>query len=148
MSETITLRPATMGDARRLLAWRNDAKTRRAAHTTKEVQPDEHVGWLAEILGNPNRRLFIVEESGLAVGTVRADLSDGVWELSWTVGESARGRGVGKRMVALLVKQISAPVRAEVKRGNAASVRIAEYAGMRLEREADGVLHYMRAVVK
>jgi RimJ/RimL family protein N-acetyltransferase len=148
MNETIILRSATIQDTDLLLEWRNDPETRRASHNTAEVQRDEHISWLSRTLNNPNRRLFVAEEDGVPVGTVRADLSEGVWELSWTVAPSARGRGVAKRMVALLAHQISDPIRAEVKAGNLASARIAEDAGMKLDREANGVLHYVRAALR
>jgi len=148
MSEDITLRLATIQDADLLLEWRNDPETREASHNTTEVQRDEHVSWLSRTLNNPNRRLYVAEDNGVPVGTVRADLSEGVWELSWTVSPSARGRGVAKQMVAGLAHQISEPVRAEVKAGNVASARIAEHAGMEFERETDGVCHYRRAALK
>lgn len=144
MNETITLRPATMDDADILLEWRNDPETRKASHNTAEVRRDDHVSWLSRTLGNPHCRLYIAEENGQPVGTVRADFADGVWKLSWTVSPSARGRGVAKRMVALVANEISEPIRAEVKAGNTASARVAEHAGMVFEREMDGILHYKR----
>ena len=69
-------------------------------------------------------------------------------ELSWTVAPDARGRGVGKRMVALAASQILAPIRAEVKSDNISSVRIAEHAGMVFEREVNGILHFSRPAQK
>jgi RimJ/RimL family protein N-acetyltransferase len=147
MNETITLRPATIDDADMLLEWRNDPETRKASHNTDHVQRDDHISWLSRTLGNPNRRLYVAEENGSPIGTVRADLADGVWELSWTVSPKARGRGVAKRMVAVLATKISEPIRAEVKTGNIASARIAEHAGMAFERETDGVLHYKRSAL-
>ncbi|MGA1825264.1 MAG: GNAT family N-acetyltransferase [bacterium] len=148
MSETITLRSATMQDADLLLEWRNDPETRKASHNTAEVQRDEHISWLTKTLNNANRRLFVAEENGAPIGTVRADLSEGVWELSWTVAPNARGRGVAKRMVALLAHQIPEPIRAEVKAENMASARIAIHAGMKFDRTEDGVLHYRRTALK
>lgn len=147
MSKTISLRPAIINDADLLLEWRNDPETRRASHNTAEVQWGEHVSWLSRTLSNPNRRLYVVEEDSTPVGTVRADLSEGVWELSWTVSPHARGRRIAKRMVAVLAQQISEPIRAEVKAGNMASTRIAEHAGMEFERETNGVLHYKRTAL-
>ena len=149
MDQETTLRLATMNDADRLLEWRNDLETRKASHNTAEVQRNEHISWLSQVLSNPNRRLYVAEENDTPIGTVRADCSDGgVWELSWTVSPSARGQGVAKRMVAALAKQISEPIRAEVKTGNIASARIAEHAGMESERETDGVLHYKRPALR
>jgi len=148
MSGTITLRLATIQDADLLLEWRNDPETRNASHNAAEVQRDEHISWLLRTLDNRNRRLFVAEEEGVPVGSVRADFSEGVYELSWTTAPSARGRGVAKRMVALLAQQISESIRAEVKTGNIASSRIAEHAGMEFDREAEGVLHYRRSAFK
>ena len=148
MSDRMRLRPVTIEDTDLLLVWRNDLQTRMASHITEEIKRDIHVSWLTRSLDNPSRRLFIAEEDGVPVGTVRADYSDGVYELSWIVAPHARGRGVGRRMVALLANQISEPIRAEVKVGNETSIRIAEYAGMQYDREDNGVLHYRRAALK
>jgi RimJ/RimL family protein N-acetyltransferase len=147
MKETITLRPSTIEDADILLEWRNDPETRKASHNTTKVERSNHVSWLSGTLTNPDRRLYIAEENGDLVGTVRTDYAEGVWELSWTVSPRARGRGVAKRMVAILANEISEPIRAEVKTGNISSARIAEHAGMVFEREIDGILHYRRAAL-
>ncbi len=66
------------------------------------------------------------------------------YELSWTVSPIMRGAGIGKVMVSLLADSINEPIRAEIKPGNLASIRIAEEAGMMLKREDNGVLHYRR----
>jgi RimJ/RimL family protein N-acetyltransferase len=142
--EGLRLRPATAADAALLLAWRNDEATRLASHNTERVHPEDHARWLDALLRNPARRLFIAEANGEPVGSVRADRDDdgACHELSWTVAPSARGRGLGAPMVRLLLAEVSGPVRAEVKPGNPASVRIAEAAGLCFEAERDGVLHY------
>jgi RimJ/RimL family protein N-acetyltransferase len=144
---TIKLRPAELSDAALLLKWRNDSQTRNASHKTAIIDPEEHLAWLTSTINHTARQLFIAEENGIPVGTVRADWLDGIYQLSWTVAANARGRGIGKRIVALLARQISEPIQAEVKLGNTASVRIAESVGMKLEREVDGVLYYQRAAL-
>jgi RimJ/RimL family protein N-acetyltransferase len=148
-NDTIRFRPATIQDAGLLLEWRNDPETRNACNNTAVVQREEHIFWLTKTLNTDNatHQLFIAEENGVPIGTVRTDYSDGVYELSWTVAPNARGRGVAKRMVALFASQISMPIRAEIKSGNAASARLAEYAGMKFDREVYGVLHYKRAAL-
>lgn len=148
MPADIVLRPATLRDAELLLEWRNDPATRAASHRTAPVEREEHVAWLREALASAERQLYIAEERDAPVGTVRADLANGVWHLSWTVAPQARGRGVAKRMVALLARRIAAPIHAEVKAGNVASARIAEHAGMTLERDSGAVLHYHRAALR
>lgn len=147
MSERIKLRAALMSDADLLLSWRNDSDTRSASHNTDNVSRDNHVAWLSKTLANPTRKLLIAEEDNVPVGTVRADFSDGSWELSWTTAPDARGRKVAKRMVELLAQQISEPIRAEIKPGNTASIRVAEHAGMTFNRENNGVIHYSRPAI-
>ena len=145
MSNDIKLRPVKISDADLLLAWRNDPGTRSASHNTGEVSIENHIAWLSKTLENPNRRLLIAEKAGVPVGTVRADFGDDVWELSWTTASNARGQGVAKGMVKLLVQQMSEPIRAEIKPENIPSIRVAENAGMTFNREVDGVAHYSRA---
>jgi RimJ/RimL family protein N-acetyltransferase len=141
---SLEFRPAAMHDAELLLKWRNDQGTREASHNVETIVLESHRAWLAKTLKNPDRRLLVAILNGVPVGTVRADLDDGVWKLSWTVAPEARGQGIGKRMVAYLADQIEGPIRAEVKAGNDPSGRIAEHAGMTLEKEVDGILHFGR----
>lgn len=147
-NDTIRFRSATMQDADLLLEWRNDPETRNASHNTAKIKKEEHIFWLKKNLTEKNRQLLIVEENGVPVGTVRVDFSDGVYELSWTVGPNEKGRGVGKRMVSILSHQISEPIRVEIKSWNIVSARIAEYAGMEFQRETDGILHYVRTATQ
>ena len=146
--DTIRLRPATARDAELLLEWRNDPDTVNSSHQTRKIQREEHRSWLSRIIDTADRHLLVAEEKGSPVGTVRADLSGGVYELSWTVSPDARGRGVGKCIVALTAAQILEPIRAKIKSDNIASVRIAEHAGMVFEREVNGVLHFTRPTQK
>lgn len=142
--QDLRLRPATVADAALLLEWRNDEATRLASHNTGVVTPEDHARWLDALLRDPSRRLFIAEVNGDPVGSVRADRDpDGAChELSWTVAPAARGRGMGVRMVQLLLAEVSGPVRAEVKPGNQASVRIAEAAGLAFDVERNGVMRF------
>ena len=137
------LRLATMDDCEILFQWRNDLPTRLASHHTAPIGIEEHKDWLSKTLDDPKRKLYIAELGGKPVGTLRTDNSDGVAEISWTVAPAHRGKGIGKLMVGTLAEAISGPIRAEVKSQNVASMRIAESAGMRLER-TDGDIHHFR----
>ena len=131
--EKVKLRPATLEDARMLLAWRNDEATRAASVGTDAVSWQDHVDWLRASLENPRRKLLIAE-AGQPVGTVRIDYGAET-ELSWTVAPDARGQGHGKAMV--LAAMPEGPVIAHIKRGNVASQRIAEAAGFTLAKDGD-----------
>ncbi len=107
----------------------------------------EHILWLQRILENENRKLYVAEMDGNPVGTVRLDKDPTGYEISWTVSPTSRNSGVGKAMVNLAAREIIEPIRAEIKIGNKASMRIAEAAGMIFEREDDGISHYRRSAM-
>jgi RimJ/RimL family protein N-acetyltransferase len=137
------LRPATLEDAQRLHAWRNDPETCANSHNTDPVPWADHVAWLERSLASASRQLFVAEADGVPVATCRADESESGIELSWTVAPAARGHGIGYELVRLLVQRFHLhPLRAEVKTSNVASQKIALAAGFRLDHEAGGVIHF------
>ncbi|WP_205345778.1 GNAT family N-acetyltransferase [Pseudomonas proteolytica] len=142
MLEDIAFRNATMDDGVMLHRWRNDEATRAASHSTSEVDLEGHLRWLASTLENPSRTLLIAEIEGVPVGTVRADEDPKGTELSWTVAPEARGLGVAKRMVKAVMRLVSGPITAEVKKSNGASIAVAVFSGMTQENEVDGVIHF------
>lgn len=144
MADELLLRPARIDDSEILLVWRNDPAVRQASHDRSEIELHAHQIWLRENLDNPDRRIFIAERDGIPVGTVRSDFDGDTYELSWTVAPEVREQGIGKTMVALLAVQIEGPIRAEVRIGNVASVRIAEHVGMKLESVEEGIQHFRR----
>jgi RimJ/RimL family protein N-acetyltransferase len=151
MEGKMRIRSATIDDARLLFDWRDDPVTRRASYDTGELLFDAHVAWLQATLLNPSRKLLVAEEEDVPVGTVRIDRSagDDVVELSWTVSPHARGRGVAKQMVQLVVGAIGGErtIRAKVKVANRASAKVAQFVGMELVSQADGVLHYVGGAI-
>lgn len=144
----IKLRSAGSSDASFILRLRNDPKTRLFSHNTEEIDRKQHAKWLKEILKNKNRKVFIAESDKIPVGVVRADYVKDAYELSWTVAPEVRGHGVGKKMVSILAKRITKPLRAEVKVGNAGSIRIAESVGMKLDHEDNEILYFKRPAIK
>lgn len=138
------LRKATFDDWELLLNWRNDDNTRKNFHNTLEVDENIHKNWLRSVLLNTERPLFIVIENDCPVGMVRADFdrSSLVYELSWTVAPYARGRGIGCKMVMLLMNKLTGCKRAEIKKDNLSSIKIAEFVGMKLLKEDKNILYY------
>ncbi len=134
----LNLRPATSADAERLLAWRNDPLTRQSSINGDPISLESHLAWLAKILREdeslPMRQLFIAEESGTPVGTVRLDWASDrkSLELSWTVAPEARGRGLGQVMVQAATELTvvhGKQLLAKVKPDNVASIKIVEKLG-------------------
>lgn len=141
---TMTLRKATFDDWQFLLDWRNDLETRENSHNMELVEEENHKKWLNSILSNENRQLFIAIEKEIPVGTVRADFDNqnAEYELSWTISPDFRGKGIGKKMIKLLSNKLQAKIRAEIKKENISSVKIAEFSGMTFKKEENGILHF------
>jgi RimJ/RimL family protein N-acetyltransferase len=138
------LRRANIDDSELLLKWRNDRVTRRFSRNSAYIKREEHRNWISASLKNPTRQIYIAEKGGKPVGTVRADFDGHAYELSWTVAPVARGRNIGKQMVARLLDVLGGPVRAEVKKDNIASIKIAQAVGMALDRRDEGYLYFSK----
>jgi RimJ/RimL family protein N-acetyltransferase len=139
------LRPATIHDIELLRSWRNDPLVRRMSITSHVISREEHSEWFYRALSNPARHIFIVENAGAPVGMVRADESEGSYELSWLVASGYRNKGIGTRMARILVSQLDKPVSARIKSFNLPSLRIAEHAGMRFVCNRNGLMHFESA---
>ena len=140
----IVLRKVTSEDWKILLDWRNDEETQRNSHSTVPVAEATHKTWLNKVLADPNTQLFIAEENGIPVGTTRADFHQpqNDYLLSWTIAPHARGKGIGKLMVKAMAEMLNGRIRAEIKSGNIASVKIAEFAGLSLKKDDHQVLYF------
>ena len=143
MNLNIKLRPANMLDADQLLQWRNDEETIRYSHVNHPVSTKEHHNWMREVLKDNDKLLYIAEENSISVGTARAFFNGGVWIVSWTVAPEARGRGIGKMMVGLLLSELDGEVLAEIKTENLASINIVLNLGFKLKNTANNVNHYV-----
>ena len=140
----IQIRKANEDDWEILLEWRNDIETRSASNNTELVSEERHINWLRSVVQDPDRLLYIAEQSGDPVGTVRADFSKNICELSWTVAPPARGKGIGKEMVYIVALMIPNQLYAEVKNANPASMRIAKYCGMYCTHQDNELSYFKR----
>jgi RimJ/RimL family protein N-acetyltransferase len=136
IDQPIIIRTALQADSERLLAWRNDPVTRAASRNSEVVAIAAHERWLQGVLTAPDRELLVGESSGDPVGQVRFDRLGGErWEISVTVAPHARGRGLGRALVAAGVEWLWAArpdarvVEALVREGNERSLRVFEGCG-------------------
>lgn len=125
----LRLRDARGSDAALLFEWRNDVDVRRWSFAPGPVRWADHVAWLREVLGDPRRRLYIVEVGGMAVGQVRLDATDEGEMISVSICPEARGRGIGSAVVQAACEHAAGDVVARIKAGNHASIAAFERAG-------------------
>lgn len=82
------------------------------------------MAWFAQTLADQNSELWLLEEDGRPVGSVRLDaLEKGThWEISIIISPESRGRGIGTAALKLLRRQYKDRwLVAEVLAGNDAS---------------------------
>ena len=142
----IQLRPARLEDAQLLLNWRNNPAARQASLNTDIITYEDHVKWFKGVLEDQSRYLYIATHDNNDVGTIRADLTPetGAYNLSWSVAPEHQGKGVGKKMLSLLMEELQGPFTATIRKDNTASIHIAEATGMVLEKEAQEILYYCK----
>lgn len=130
----VRARAACEADARLLFEWRNDPQTRLNSRVAGELDWDVHREWLRRTLADSQRQLFVVEEGGRSVGTIRWDhLGGKQWEVSITVAPHERGRGLAAAILRAgeQALELTGPVHflAGIHRGNVASLRLFARAG-------------------
>ncbi|HEV7649574.1 MAG TPA: bifunctional UDP-2,4-diacetamido-2,4,6-trideoxy-beta-L-altropyranose hydrolase/GNAT family N-acetyltransferase [Actinophytocola sp.] len=149
-ASTLTIRPATMSDAGRLLAWRNDPDTLRWSRGHEPVAEPAHRAWLDSSLANSGRVLLVVE-TGHPIGTVRFDrVEPATWEVGITLAPADRGKGLSADVLmlgeaALLARHAPAWIVANVHEDNVASRTLFRHAGYEPSpRPSDGPYLWLR----
>lgn len=97
------LRETTISDAKLLFEWSNDSVTRRNSFSDKPIVWEGHLSWLTKKLNDESSHLFIAEDEGISVGTIRIDADNTNKELciSYSVSPECRGRGYGAKLIKL-----------------------------------------------
>lgn len=100
MTDEVTLRPATDGDADLLLRWANDPLTRASGFHADLIEPAEHRAWLADRLARPDRPLLVAIHAGEPIGVIRLDpAGSGEVEVGIALAPEFRGRGLAGRVL-------------------------------------------------
>ncbi len=138
MPRLILRRARFIGDCLRLWRWRNEPSTRAMMRNTREFGLLSHASWLWRTLRRNDRALFVVEELGVPVGTGRLNFGGAAADVSITISQDHRGRGLAMPVIALLVHEAwmagALLCVAEARASNEPSVRAFLSAGF--EREA------------
>jgi L-amino acid N-acyltransferase YncA len=120
-----------MADSADLLAWRNEFRARKMFKNQSRVSPRDHMRWLSEKLEDQETFIFIGEEVGIGkVGVCRIEKSSSSmnYEISVTIPQDLRGRGIGSEFTRLVISafwlEISCPIVAWVNKSNLASVSL------------------------
>lgn len=110
------LRPLTLADGERVLAWRNQDRVRANMYTDHVIAPAEHARWLERALVDERAAYRIFEHQGRPVGFVsftdiRREHGRGTW--AFYLGEADAPRGSGAAMEYLALDEAFGPLALE-----------------------------------
>ena len=150
VSHRVLLRPAVIGDCRRLWEWRNEGATREASFHTESIPFEAHEAWFSRKLNDPYTRIFIATDAGgRELGYARFDIKQGEAEISVSLDRGERGKGYGIDVIRRGSDQLlkTEPVQriiAHIKTSNPASRTAFERAGFVLRgcKEIAGIEAY------
>lgn len=121
----LQLRAAHTADAALFFVWANDPQVRRHSLQTKDIPWHVHERWFRERLEDSRSRLFVLEAKSLPVGQIRFDDEANEVRIDYSIESQLRGRGWGRRLVALGMQRMSERgrlvFRADVQSTNPAS---------------------------
>ncbi|MCX8175509.1 MAG: GNAT family N-acetyltransferase [Candidatus Micrarchaeota archaeon] len=125
---SVSLRPASHSDIRKIYEWRNHPSVRKNSFQTKKINLREHIAYWERRLKDSNRHSFIIVSGKDDCGLLRIDPCQDVHEIHILIAPEYQGRGIGALAVAL-AKQKAAELGirkliARVKPGNIPSQRI------------------------
>ena len=101
------LRNATIEDAQDVFNWRNDPGTRANSFNKDELDFESHMLWFGKRLGRENTLMYILMNGNQKAGNIRIDIEGTTGEISYMIAPEARGKGYGKKILALLEKTLS-----------------------------------------
>jgi len=148
VDESAELRPRRMtaADEALVLEWANDPGTRANSFSAEQISAAAHHAWFVDRLSQPQRcRPYVFETPAhIPIGQVRFDRIEGGWRVNYSVAAHLRGRGLGRRIMQLALRQLGeeepgAMVLAQVKHDNVASHRVFESLGFQPQRSAAAV---------
>lgn|SRR3990167_1770331 len=133
----VELRRATLEDADRLLAWRNDPLAVAMSKSGKHVEHEEHLVWLRKAVAEDWMRIFVAVVPGTGhIGFIRLKLEVSeslhieriIGTVSIAVAAEHRGKGLGWQMLDLALGEAArvrcVEVRADIHRHNIVSRRM------------------------
>lgn len=129
------LRTATKNDWKILLDWRNDRLTRENSFKQTEISEQDHMKWFLGSLSDETIQIYIMEDNGVPIGTIRSDIMDIYTisnRLSWTISPDHRGKNYGSIMLQEFLKNRKGKFIAEIKESNIASINMVKRNGFKL----------------
>ncbi|NOS67203.1 MAG: UDP-2,4-diacetamido-2,4,6-trideoxy-beta-L-altropyranose hydrolase [Candidatus Peribacteraceae bacterium] len=100
LTPPLTVRDATIDDARLLHEWANDPVIRESSFSPDQISWETHKKWIEGKLADKNSKIFIGMDGDRPVGQIRFDIrNDGDAEIDIHLAPEARGKGYGTPLI-------------------------------------------------
>ncbi len=134
----ITLRPATIEDAKFLFDLKNDPDTRKNAIVSEDlILWENHLPWLEKRLESPGMNIIMFDD--IPVGDVRFDYGEET-EIGIRLVPEFRGQGIARRAISMCLGKLVA----NIVEGNVASMRTFLANGFKPVKYITGKKNYYR----
>jgi len=121
-NDDVTLRRANLTDRERVFEYNFASDVRAVSGSPTAVAYADHVRWYGRRIIDPASPIWIVEQYGEPIGTVRIDACNGVnARISIALAPGARGHGIGRRAIELACTKWCGAVVANIHESNARS---------------------------
>lgn len=135
------LRKIKFEDWKLVLDWRNDPISVQYSITKEKIQEEPHKKWLKE---NIHDNFFIAEVDKIPVGTIRGDLKNNEYVLSWSISPNHRGKGYGTLMLQKCIDILpkNNEIIAYILKENKASIKMAQKVGLIKNSDKNNILKF------
>lgn len=96
MKQDLVLRKATEADTTTTFGWAKDPEVRKFSFSQDEILWSGHEKWFHSKVNSENCVYLIAEIDGKPAGSIRFDISDAVFTISYLLGPEFHGFGLGK----------------------------------------------------
>lgn len=140
------LKKVQIDDLKILFDWRNDNETVKNSISQKKLLFKDHKAWFLKNYKNPF--FYILTNNSEQIGQIRFDQYDYGLLLNYSIGSSFRGKGYGKKIIELGLKQISfnSIVIAKVLKTNIASINILKSQEFKIQEEDKNLIIFIREI--
>ena len=132
------IKQATFSDIDFLWYLRNQSDIYLYSKISKPVFYENHLNWIIPILlGQKEKRLYVIWEKGLPVGSIRYDFP----EISIAVLLEFRGKGIAAKALKYF-RKIYPKMTAEIHKDNVVSIKLFEGSGFKFVKKKGIWLNY------
>jgi UDP-2,4-diacetamido-2,4,6-trideoxy-beta-L-altropyranose hydrolase len=125
LHEELRVRRVIESDCELFWHWANDPEVRKNAFNSDLIPSESHKIWFSKKIRDPYTTIYVLEYEQCPIGHVRFEINDEQYVISYLLGRTFRGIGMGKKILKIAIDSFKKTrlflLKAEVKCDNFAS---------------------------